>query len=209
MGLSVLRALCLAFAAGLGLAGCGEEIGASQQEIVSRAYVGEGPPSLTLYTVVRVADGSGGHSALLIDGPQRVLFDPAGSFVMAGVPERGDVLYGISPRVQDVYIDYHARETFSVQEHRIEVSPETAALALRLAQESGAVGPARCAIAVASILRQLPGFEDIRAGWYPTALARQFANRPGVSLREITDTDADDNHNVLIRASQQAATVDG
>lgn len=198
----MLRALVLGLGAAIGLAGCAVETGASQEEIASRAYVHPEPPSLTLYTVRRVADGSGGHTGLLINGPQQVLFDPAGSFTIEGVPERGDVHYGFSPRIQSVYIDYHARESWDVIEQVVEVSPEVAALALQLAQQAGPVGPARCSISVAQILRELPGFEDIRPVWYPMKLKEQFGNRTLVSNHVYTDDDADDNHGVLIRATR-------
>ena len=60
----------------------------------------------------------------MINGSQRVIFDPAGTVRLSAVPERGDVLYGISPKVADFYARAHARETFHVVIQEIEVSPD-------------------------------------------------------------------------------------
>ena len=50
-------------------------------DVVSQArYVPSGPAKIQLLTMISNRNGSGGHSALLIDGPERVLFDPAGSW---------------------------------------------------------------------------------------------------------------------------------
>lgn len=195
-----LRAGMLAVLAGLALVGCAEDRKAPYDEIAARAYVDDGPPAITLYSVLRVKDGSGAHSALLINGPQRVLFDPAGSFEFPTVPERGDVLYGFTPRINKVYIDFHARETYDVLEQTVQVSPEVAALALQAVQQNGAVAPAGCTSSIVRILRQLPGFQGLKATPFPARLARQFAKLPGVQTRKISDDDADDNHGVLLQA---------
>lgn len=136
----------------------------------------------------------------MVNASQRVLFDPAGSFEFPIVPERGDVLYGFTPRIQSIYIDFHARETYDVVEQTLEVSPEVAELALRLVRERGAVAPAGCTSSIAQILRQLPGMESIHSVLFPHKLRKQFARIPGVQERIHTDDDADDNHGVLIRA---------
>lgn len=175
-------------------------------EVQRAAYVSEGPASLTLYTVLRNADDSGAHSALLIDGPQRVLFDPAGSFKLPFVPERGDVLYGFTPRVEKIYQDYHARETFRVVKQTVAVSPAVAAEALRLAEANGPVAPAQCSISVSRLLSKLPGFEDMGTSWFPQSTERRFGQHPGVATQVIRDQDADDNHGVLIRASRPHPT---
>ena len=41
--------------------------------------------------------------------------------------------------------------------------------------------------------------------WYPVTLQQAFADLPGVTTRIITDSDADNNHGVLlVQASQPA-----
>lgn len=193
----------------VGLAGCAVEVGAPPEEIASRAYVHDGPPSLTLYTVIRKADGSGAHSGLMVNASQRVLFDPAGSFQLPVAPERGDVVYGFTDRVQKVYIDYHARETFDVHEQQILVSPEVAEMALQLVREQGAVAPARCTISISSILSQLPGFDSVNTVWFPQRLMTKFAELPGVTTQVFTDDDADDNHGVLFEERNLLEEFDG
>ncbi|SER67561.1 hypothetical protein SAMN04490244_102121 [Tranquillimonas rosea] len=197
-----LRRLALALLLPLIAAGCAETVMDPDVEVARRAYSHDGPPALTLYTMTNTRSGSGDHSALLINADQRVLFDPFGTFHLPQVPEQRDVLYGFTPNVHKVYIDFHARETYDVREQRVEVSPAVARQALRLAQSNGAVGPARCTISIANILRQLPGFEDAPATFFPNRLAAYFAGRPDVQERRIGDDDADDNHGVLIRAAQ-------
>ena len=54
---------------------------------------------VTLITVLSTQDGSGAHSALIVNGAQRVIFDPAGSLSHASLAERGDVIYGANPAV--------------------------------------------------------------------------------------------------------------
>lgn len=199
-----MRRLVAAIALAL-LAGCGADPVWAPDEVVSRAlYTTGDSPSLTLYTVIRTSGGEGAHSALMVDNDHRAIFDPAGTWFHRAAPIRNDVHYGINPQLLDFYIDYHARETFYVVEQRIEVSPEVAALAMREIEAYGAVPKAMCAQSVSAILQRLPGFEDIASTWYPRRLMRDFAKRPGVTERIITDDDADDNKALLDR---QAATL--
>jgi hypothetical protein len=193
------RFLCLAALALL--AACGttaEPTWAPEEAVQAARYVHGGPPSITLFTVTSTTNGSGAHAGLLINGSQRVMFDPAGTWHHPRLPERNDVHYGMTPKMVNFYIDYHARETFDVQEHTIVVPPEVAERAIRLVQDYGAVPKAQCTVAVSRILRQLPGFENLPQTWFPKALMRDFAQLPGVSARTITDSDADNNHGVLL-----------
>ena len=96
------------------------------------------PPSITLYTVVRKRGNEGAHSGLMIDGSQRVMFDPAGTWHHPTVPERNDLHYGITERMRKFYIDYHARETYDVIENKVYVSPAVAEAAIRRAEAYGA-----------------------------------------------------------------------
>jgi hypothetical protein len=136
----------------------------------------------------------------MVSGSQRVLFDPAGSFKHRTFPERNDVIYGMSPRVLNYYIDYHARETFHVVIETIEVSPEVAEMALQSVQSYGAVGQAQCANSISSILRKLPGFESVKGTFYPKKLAAEFAALPRVTTRTVYDDDADNNKTKLAGA---------
>ena len=85
------------------LAGCGAgndmRPDASAEVISSASYRHDGPAALTLYTMINNRSGAGAHSSVMINGSQRVIFDPAGTVRLSAVPERGDVLYGLTPQV--------------------------------------------------------------------------------------------------------------
>ena len=183
----------------LSLAACGAEPQWASDEAVARArYVHNEPPSITLYTVVSTKNGSGAHSGLLINGSERIMFDPAGTWHHPALPERNDVHFGVTPKMVTFYIDYHARETFDVIEQRIMVSPGVAELVAQRAKAYGAVPKAQCANSISAILRGVPGFESLPQTYYPNKLSVAFGALPGVTSRKITDDDADDNHGVLL-----------
>ncbi|KKM27753.1 hypothetical protein LCGC14_1571550 [marine sediment metagenome] len=204
-----MRSVLAAAAAALFLGGCtAVSVIAPEADVQRFAYSHPGPSTLTLYTVINNRSGAGAHTGLLINGSQRILWDPAGSFYHPQAPERNDVLFGFTPAVKLVYEDYHARETFRIVEQTVEVSPEVAEQAMRLALDSGAASRMTCSISTTAILRQLPGFEAIGSNWYPKATMAAFGKLPGVTERVITDSDADANHGVLIRATRQAGPRD-
>lgn len=177
------------------LAGCGaEEVGAPAADVARAAYVHGGAPSLTLITVLNERSGEGAHTGLMVNGSQRVMFDPAGTFNTTRVlPERGDVLYGMTPAYYQAYVDYHTRVTFRTIEQTVEVSPEVAEAALRLVQASGPSSKAGCAMNTSAVLRQLPGFEGVGRSWFPKSIMRDFAGLPGVATRTYRDDDPDEN----------------
>jgi hypothetical protein len=196
----------LCFVALIGLAACGADNKFASDADVARArFVAEGPTSLTLYTVINNNSQAGAHSALLINGAERVIFDPAGTWYSQSVPERNDLHYGMTDRMVNFYLDYHARITYRVVEQTILVSPETAALVLARAQAHGSVPKAGCANSIGQILRGVPGFEDIRLTYFPKQLAESFGRLPGVTERVIYDEDADNNHGVLMLNAQGIA----
>ncbi|MCK0096000.1 hypothetical protein MWU60_10510 [Yoonia sp. F2084L] len=177
----------------LALSACTAQEVWAPDELVSRAiHRKPGRNYLTLYTMKRVGSGSGAHSALLINASQRVLFDPAGSFEQEVMPERNDVLFGVTPRLENFYVSFHARSTFYVVGQSVDVSPEVAEQALNLAMVSGPVAQANCARVTSRILRQLPGFETIRQTWGPGRISDDFAKLPGVTTLEYREDDADD-----------------
>ena len=189
----------LAFVALVGLASCGADNKyASDADVAAARFVAEGPTSLTLFTVINNRTQAGAHASLLINGAERVLFDPAGTWYSQTVPERHDLHYGLSDRMLAFYIDYHARVTYRVVEQTIIVTPETAALVLARARAHGAVNKGGCANSITSILRGVPGFEAIRQTYFPKELSKSFGQLPGVSERTITDQDDDNNHGVLM-----------
>ena len=189
------------------LAGCAEPPAApyaSDERVAAVAYRAPGPATLTVLTMVSNRDGSGGHSALMINGSQRVIFDPAGSFVNARVPEQADVLYGVSPAVLQGYKSAHARSTYHVVSQTIEVTPEQAEIALRLAQQNGPVARAFCTNANTNLLRQVPGFEDIRTTFFPNRLRDQFATYPGV----VEETYFEDDEGTIVDGIENLVIAD-
>lgn len=188
----VRRLLCLCVAL-LIVAGCAsKQPFADQETIAAVSYRSEEPASLTLYTMVNNRTGKGGHSALLINASEQVIFDPAGSFYADIVPERNDVLFGITPAIEKAYRSAHARTTYHVVSQTIEVSPAQAEVAYRLALNNGAVPGAYCANATSTLLKKVPGLENIEITFYPTRLQRQFATLPGVRTEEYYENDSPD-----------------
>ena len=181
--------VALALVAAL-LVGCAEKGKESTpQQIAAAVYRPSSPPSMTLFTMVNNRTGAGAHSALLINASQSVLFDPAGSFEHERVPERGDVLYGMSPSWVRSYKSAHARETYHVVSQEIPVSVAQAERALQLVQSNGAVPSAMCANATSGVLRQIPGFQGIRQGFYPLKLMEQIRQMPDVTTTRLFEND--------------------
>lgn len=183
------------------LAGCSDDRTRfdSLEAVKKAAYRHDGPPALTLFTMVSNRTGSGAHTSLMINGSQRVIFDPAGSVEHSSIVERADVLYGITPRIADFYARAHARETYHVVIQRIEVPAATAEKALQLAIGNGAVGQMFCANSTSKILQQLPGFGGIKPTFYPLQLSKQFGALPGVSTRILRENDEDDKAKAIAR----------
>ena len=191
--------LLLALVALLGLAACGADPKWAPQEQVDAVRFVEGPPNyITLYTVVNKRTGSGAHSAILVNGSERLIFDPAGTWYHPKLPERNDVHFGMNDKAMAFYIDYHTRITYDTIEQKVYVSPEVAELVLARVKAYGAVPKAMCTQATSSILRGVPGFESLPQTFYPKKLSAAFGKLPGVTTRVITDNDDDNNHGVLL-----------
>ncbi|SEP79460.1 hypothetical protein [Thalassovita taeanensis] len=168
----------------------------TDEAVARSAYRYDGPPELTLFTMVSNSTGSGAHSALMINGSQRVIFDPAGSFRDKAIVARDDVVYNVTPYVEDVYTRFHARKTYHVVVQRLQVSPEVAEQALQLAQGYGEVPDAMCAQSTSAILSQLPGL-NVRRTMFPNALSAQFGEVPTVSTRSLYEYDDEDRFKAL------------
>lgn len=176
-------------------AGCAADMGndSSIEQVAAAAYRAPGS-SITLFTMVNNRSGSGGHTALLVNGSQQVIFDPAGSFRDPRVTERGDVLYGMTPGWVQAYKSAHARDTYHVVSQEISVSPAQAEKLLRLVQSNGAVPGAYCANATSGLLAQVEGFEGIQSTFYPVQLMDQMAALPNVKTTKYFE---DDSGNVM------------
>lgn len=174
------------------VAACGaDNTFAPEEKVQAARYVAGGPPSITLYTTINDKNGTGAHSALLINSTERVLFDPAGTWTHPKAPVQNDVHYGMTDKIVNFYLDYQARdsasEKFHVIEHELEVSPAVAAQIMRAAKAYGAVPKAQCANSISTILSDIPGFESIKKTWFPRKLGASFGALPGVRERIVTE----------------------
>lgn len=175
------------------LAACGAESVWAPDELVARnVYRHPGPTTLTLITMKNTGSGNGAHTGLMINASQRVLWDPAGTFAHSSIPERNDVIFGVTPRIEQFYLSYHSRETYYTVQQTVEVTPDVAEMALRAVMVYGAVPKANCTRSTAEILRGLPGFEGFSVSFFPNNLHDQFAEIPGVVTTEYRENDADD-----------------
>ncbi len=193
--------------AALTLSGCvGEEVWAPDDAVARATYIVPGPPTVTLITSINTANNSGAHSALLIDGAQRLLFDPAGNWHNPGVPERNDVLFGMSPAYMDYYLAFQSAGVFEVRMQTIDVTPEIAAQLSQAVQAYGPVGPAFCSRSITEILSRTPGFTSISASFYPLNTMGQFGQLPGVREQTVIGTTGEDvpGSNEVLEAQQTA-----
>lgn len=176
------------------LAACGgKSVWAPDEEIVARRVVTGEPPYLMLKTMIHNRTGRGGHSALLINGSELVMYDPAGRWRHSTAPERNDVVYGLTPPLLAQYDSFHARNTHHVVSQKIYVTPEVAAQAAALAKAKGPSLDAQCSINTSSMLQQLPGFGGIDRTWFPHRLMDQFAKLPGVETTKHFEDDIGKN----------------
>ncbi|MEM1386250.1 MAG: hypothetical protein AAF748_00470 [Pseudomonadota bacterium] len=179
------------------LMGCASErVWAPTPDVQRAIYRHDGPPALTLFTVVSNHNGTGGHTALLINGSQRVVFDPAGTFKHPALPERNDVVFGMTEKAVAFYKDYHARVSWHVVSQEVAVSHDVAEAALVKAQEYGAVSQAMCAISTSTIVSGLPGFETVRRSWFPLNVMRDFDALAGVKKDTFYDDSPDSNRTI-------------
>lgn len=193
--ISLLRTVVLIGAAAITVAACAtdpHEHNADPEVITRSAYRNPAEPSMTLITMVNNRSGQGGHTALMVNASQAVIFDPAGSFFADTIPELDDVLYGISPQVFQAYRSAHARSTHHVVSQTIPLTHAQADFAYNLVTTNGRVSGAYCARATSGILQQIPGFEEIKPTFFPVKLQEQFQAFPGVQTelyREDDDAD--------------------
>lgn len=189
------------------LAACGADSSWAPDDRVQAArYVSPEPPSITLLTVIGVPRGDGGHTALLINGSQRVLYDPAGSWMHPNLPERNDVWYGINDQIRNFYLDYHTRSNYWLAEDTLPVTREVADIAIRRVEAQGPANRSFCAIESGRALRGVPGFEAVPVAFSPLRIRGWFLRQPGVTTREWRDGDPRLVHNVLMQRKDGTLT---
>lgn len=139
-----------------------------------------------------VGSGNGAHSSLVVTASQRVIFDPAGTFGHPALPERNDVIFGITDPALAAYRSYHARSTFYMVGQTLDLPPALAERTLNVVMNYGAVAKANCTRATSAVLQTLPEIGQFRRTWFPDNLEEQFARVPGVVTREYRENDSDD-----------------
>ena len=164
---------------------------ASDAEVARARYVDPNPPSITLFTSVNTRTKAGAHAGLMINGSERVLYDPAGSFAHSAVPEREDMLYGMTPTMLGFYANFQGTAPFQLIEQTIYVTPEVAEQVKQAAIAHGSANKAACTIAIGSILSKVPGFESLPNTYFPKTMFRAFAKLPGVHTQIVTSLDGD------------------
>jgi len=183
------------------LSACAQQVWATDEAVQAARHNHGGAPELTLVTIMNYASGRGDHTALFINGSERVIFDPAGSWSLPTIPERNDVHFGMTYAAGASFYASHVRPSHYAVVQRLVVSPDVAEQAMALALQSGPVPPARCAAATAALLRQLPGFGGIRTTFFPNVLMQSFAQMPGVQTYELHH-DAPEYQSDLLRVQQ-------
>ncbi len=175
------------------VSGCEIYEPASLDEIARATYVSDAPPSVTLLSMVDARSGRSAHAALLVNGSQQVLYDPAGTFTHPDLPRAGDMHYGMTPRFVDYYERYHSRFSHFVHAQKVPVDRATADRIIADAQAEGKTFKMHCGLAVAGALRRAPQFEAVRSSYFPEGARKDFARIPGVEDRYVRETDVGQN----------------
>lgn len=183
----VLVALCA-------LSACAKSIYAPDADIQKRAYVSPEQPYLELWTMIDNKTGGGGHSSLVVNGgPQLIMYDPAGRWWASVIPERNDVLFGLTPRMQHRYKSWHARDTHHVVTQRIYVSKPVAMQAYQAALDQGASMDAMCASNVGAVFDKVDGFSQLPNVLFPAKLMKRFGELPNVITEKHYESDIGKN----------------
>jgi len=175
------------------LGACAERVYAPDEAVAAARYVSPEAPYISLMTMVERDDDEGAHSAILVNGSQVALYDPAGTFKHPELVERNDVFYGITPRWKEVYEWYHARKTTYVVEHRLPVSRAFADQMIARMEAQGPSPKMLCGINTSEILRSFDRFANVPSTYYPDKIMDAFKTIPGVTERRVYQEDTGQN----------------
>lgn len=192
-----MRSILCVFALFIVIAGCVPTPRATDQEIERHRYRHNAPASLTLITIKNARTHKGGHSALVVNGSHRVLFDPAGTFFHRQIAERNDVIYGLTPQLLDMYINFHSRVTYYTVTQTVQVSPQVAERVLNAVISNGTVPSGLCNLSISRILSDEPSLSGFRTSLFPNTTEEDFGRLANVSRQTFYDDDPDDNSNVI------------
>jgi hypothetical protein len=172
------------------LSACGADHKWATDAEVAAVRVVAGPPAtITLVTSVNGRSGAGAHSGLLINGAERVLYDPAGGWELLNglAPERADLHYGMADGAFASYVKFQAEGVFTVTTQTVIVPQAVADQAIAEAIALGSAPKADCSHSISIILRKLAGFESVSGTFFPRGLYRDMAKVPGVMEQRIED----------------------
>lgn len=192
-----MRALTTAilFGAGLFVGGCASNSGTAPAEEISAAqFTNPAPASVSLLTMVNDRSGGGEHSALLINGSQQVIYDPAGTFRHSQLPRRDDMVYGITPQFASYYNSYHARFGYYVQVQTLDISREQADQMIAASQARGHVGKLFCANAISDVLNDFSQFSEVRDTFFPGAIMKRVAAIEEIDTVIVREDDIGQNY---------------
>ena len=192
-----MRLLTVTLLLGLSLftAGCASNSGVAPAEEISAAqFSNPAPASISVITMVNARSDFGEHSALLINGSEQVIYDPAGTFRHSQLPRRDDMVYGITPRFASYYNSYHARFGYYVKVQKLDISREQADAMIAAAQARGHVGKLFCATAISDVLNDFPQFSNIRPTFFPGAIMNRVAEIDAVNTTIIREDDIGQNY---------------
>lgn len=175
------------------VAGCAERVYAPDEAVAAARYESGQAPYVSLMTMVQKSNEKGAHSALLVNGSQVALYDPAGTFRHETLPERNDVFYGMTPRMVEVYEWYHARDTTYVVEQRLPVSREFADQVIARMEAQGPSPKLFCGVNTSEVLRSFERFSGIPRAYQPSKIMDAFGALPGVTERRVYQEDTGQN----------------
>lgn len=188
-----MRLIAVLLSVSVFLSGCAERVYAPDEAVAAARYQSNEAPYISLMTMVNRANDKGAHSAIIANGSQVALYDPAGTFRHESVPERNDVFYGITPRMKEVYEWYHARDTHYVVEQRLPVSREFADAMIARMEAQGPSPKMFCGINTAEILSSFEPFAHVPVSYYPSDLMDAFGQVEGVNVRTVYQEDTGQN----------------
>jgi hypothetical protein len=185
-----------AFCCALLLAGCGGLDPSADADLLQELraetsyFPDNAPPSATLLLSEHKGGSGAVHAALVITGSERVIYDPSGSFTHPDTRRLGDVVYGASDPVVEMFALHNADKDHDAMMRRIPLSAEEAEQMLARARSRGGAMPGYCAKSVADVMRAAPRFAAMRDTFWPSNVLEDFVQFGPVETRVVSDTDS-------------------
>ncbi|MBL4806686.1 MAG: hypothetical protein JKY31_05270 [Rhodobacteraceae bacterium] len=186
--------IAISLGASLFLTGCVNNTVLPAAEIEAARFVNDDTPFISLITMINTNSNGGEHSALLINGSQQILYDPAGTFRHSRTLRSEDIIYGMTPGLADYYNSYHARFGYYVKVQKLNISLEMADALIARTQAEGAVPKLTCGRATSDILNDFAPFSHINTTYFPGRVMRLFDQIEGVDVTIVREDDIGQNY---------------